>query len=180
MQSSAVIFACLAGLLILGLLSLGLFMAFRPPKAEIPADPSPSPSPKKRGLLSRPIDWIALIFLVAVGGCVVNGIINGGSNPGGGPLTGKHQIVYRISGTARSASITYYNAQGGTEQQDISVPWEIKFDMDYYDFATISAQKDGEGGTITCEIFDNGRQWLTSTSSAAYGIASCGGLVGQK
>lgn len=90
-------------------------------------------------------------------------------------------VTYRISGTAGSVSLTYVNATGGTEQiSTAGVPWEKTFQMHYGDFVYISAQNNGESGSVICEIKLDGNAWKQSTSSGAYTIASCSGsLVGR-
>lgn len=88
-----------------------------------------------------------------------------------------YHITYRISGTAPSASLTYQNAGGDTEQKDVRVPWNVSFDARAGQFVYLSAQNKGEYGTIICEILLNGTQVKTSTSEGAYKIASCSGRL---
>lgn len=87
-------------------------------------------------------------------------------------------ITYRISGTAGSVSLTYVNATGGTEQiSTAGVPWEKTFQMHYGDFVYLSAQNNGERGSVICEIELDNKTWKQSTSSGAYSIASCSGSL---
>lgn len=82
-------------------------------------------------------------------------------------------------GTETKASITYSNEDGGTEQRDVPLPWEHTMTLGYFDHAYISAQKEHKSAvTITCQIIVDGEVWKEATSNAAYGIASCNGLVG--
>ncbi len=88
-------------------------------------------------------------------------------------------VTYRVEGTAASSSVTYINDQGGTQQDKVSVPWEKAYpDMGVAKFAYLSAQNDGDSGSVTCKILHDGKEWKVSTSTAPYGIASCSGTVG--
>ena len=49
-----------------------------------------------------------------------------------------------------------------------------------YTSASLLAQKQSDGGSITCEVYDNDVLWLTSTSNAPYGICMLNGMVGVK
>ena len=90
-----------------------------------------------------------------------------------------HQITYRVTGTASRASLTYENAQGGSEQLDVSVPWLKDFRFEAGAFVYISAQNQGEFGSIGCEIYLDGKKWKQSTSQGAYAIATCSGSAGE-
>lgn len=89
---------------------------------------------------------------------------------------GSVRVDYLVKGTARRASLTYTNAQGGIEQREVSVPWETRLDVPHGTFVSISAQNSGSG-TITCVIMTDLTQFKTSTSEGEYKIASCSGLV---
>jgi len=89
-----------------------------------------------------------------------------------------YKITYRVSGTAKGASLTYANAQGGTEQIEVKIPWQQSFTVKKGAFLYLSAQNIGESGSVTAEILLDGRAWKSSTSSGAYVIASCSGIAG--
>lgn len=93
------------------------------------------------------------------------------------PDDGLETVTYRISGSADSAMITY-TTPSGQEQHTKSLPWSRKLKVSAGDFLSISAQNQGEGGTIVCEILLNGQVLKRSKSSGAYAIASCDGAVG--
>jgi hypothetical protein len=93
------------------------------------------------------------------------------------PVIPAYIVEYKMIGNGGSASITYQNGTGGTEQQDIIIPWRYpKFKAVSGTFLYISGQLNGTG-TITCQIFLSGRLFKTSTSKGQYVIASCDGLV---
>src|SRR4030065_2587653 len=92
-------------------------------------------------------------------------------------LKTSYQVTYEITGTAqKGVSLTYENAQGGTEQGTYKLPETIRFTMKYGDFAYISAQNEDDHGSVTCRILIDGVEWKKSTSTGAYVIASCSGL----
>lgn len=90
-----------------------------------------------------------------------------------------YRVKYRVSGTTREASVTYNNAQGGTEQRDVSVPWETSLTVKGGHFLYLSAQNQQDHGSIVAEILVNGKTWKKSESSGAYKIASCSGSAGS-
>jgi len=82
------------------------------------------------------------------------------------------EVEYKITGTASRVSVTLNNATGGTEQYDnVSVPHTYRFDTFTDWFLYISAQNQGEYGSVTVTIYLNGEVVATSTSSGAYVIA---------
>lgn len=93
----------------------------------------------------------------------------------------RYNITYRVSGSARGASVTFENAQGGTEQfERVSPPWNHTMVVDEGSFLYLSVQNQGEHGSVTCEIELNGRSWRKSSSTGGYVIASCSGSAGEE
>ncbi len=114
---------------------------------------------------------------IATGGFSDGG---GGGGGGGGSSSGQQysgpEVVYKITGTADSVSVTLSNASGGTEQYgNVYLPKEYR----YYSFDSwflyISAQNNGETGTVIVSIYVDGILYKTSTSSGAYVIANASG-----
>jgi hypothetical protein len=129
---------------------------------------------KKWSLLEMGCEgWVGLFILVIIFFAFVPRLFGGG-------VSTSYNVTYGVTGTARGASITYENAQGGTEQGDVRIPWFKSYTMKYSDFAYISAQNNYDRGSVTCTITVNGKNWKTSTSSGAYVIADCSGLVGKE
>jgi hypothetical protein len=85
--------------------------------------------------------------------------------------TDMHRVTYRVDGEGR-ASLTYRNATGGTEQHEVSLPWEIKFDGRNGEHLYLSAQNKGDFSGLTASISINGRIVKDATSTARYGIAT--------
>jgi len=86
------------------------------------------------------------------------------------------EATYRVSGTAKSASLTY-ETPTGTEQRTVNLPWSKTYKFSKGDFAYISAQNQGEVGTVKVEIKVDGTVWKHAESSGAYVIASCSGAL---
>lgn len=94
------------------------------------------------------------------------------------PSSSSHEVTYEVTGTARSASVTYQNGSGGTSQEaDMAVPWRRSFNMSGGDFLYISAQNQGEYGSVVTTIYVDGALFKTSTSSGAYVIADASGSL---
>lgn len=83
------------------------------------------------------------------------------------------EVEYKITGSASRVDVTLNNASGGTSQYtDVSVPHSYRFDTFSDWFLYISAQNQGEYGSVTVTIYLNGEVVATSTSSGAYVIAT--------
>ena len=104
------------------------------------------------------------------------------------PTSSTAEVTYRVTGTTKKASLTYNNAQNGTDQTDVerfgtnslnSQPWTKTFTLRAGAFAYLAAQNGQSSGSITAEILINGRLLKSSTSKGQYVIASCSGTVGQ-
>jgi hypothetical protein len=92
------------------------------------------------------------------------------------PTPTSTSVVYRISGTAKTVDITFNNDTGGTEQySDIKLPYEISYEDFQDDFLYISAQNNGESGSVIVIIEVNGETFKTSKSEGAFVIASASG-----
>lgn len=90
------------------------------------------------------------------------------------------ELIYDVSGTAYSAMVTY-RTSSGTQQATVDLPMQNNAGTrgvrmqgsSIPDFAYISAQNQGETGTITCRITLNGQTISENTSSGAYAVVSC-------
>lgn len=89
-------------------------------------------------------------------------------------------ILYKVEGNGRTASVTYENGDGNTEQADVEIPWRKGFTFAPGDFVYLSVQSGDQGSrSITCEIVMEGEVIETATSQGEYVIASCSGSVGD-
>ena len=86
-----------------------------------------------------------------------------------------YDVKYTVSGSATAASLTYQNGQGGTAQEDVSLPWEKTYQLLKGDFLYISAQNKADSGSITTNISVNGVNFKTTTSIGAFVIATSSG-----
>jgi hypothetical protein len=88
-------------------------------------------------------------------------------------------ITYTVTGGngVGKASLTYVNAQGGTEQMEVTtLPWSKSFTVSRGTFVYLSAQNTSNtDGTISCEITANSASFKKSQSSGVATIASCSG-----
>lgn len=82
-------------------------------------------------------------------------------------------VVYRITGTADSASITMEGISGTEQRDPVTVPFRHSGCFFPNDFTYISAQNNGEFGTVECEIVRGGEVVSEATSRGAYVIATC-------
>lgn len=123
---------------------------------------------------------LALIVLLATLAAACAPSSSGGLTPIEEYTPSGYSVRYRVAGTAKAGSMVWENSQGGTEMGDYNLPWQKSFTFAGGDFVYISAQNQGETGSIICQIWVNGVKWKESTSTGAYSIATCSGSVGRK
>lgn len=98
----------------------------------------------------------------------------------------KQAIKYHVEGSARTVSITMQSRSGNMEQvSSVALPMKSSAGTEGLslgevacgEFLYISAQNNGETGTVTCRITSNGVTIEEASSSGAFVIASCSGSV---
>jgi len=83
------------------------------------------------------------------------------------------KVEYKISGTAKSVSITLSNSSGGTEQySDVILPKVYSYSNFSSNFLYISAQNNGPSGTVNVECYYEGVLKDSAHSEGAYVIAT--------
>jgi hypothetical protein len=65
----------------------------------------------------------------------------------------ENMVLYKVYGTAENVDITYNNSEGNTIQSTVDLPYEIGYDYFKNSFKYISAQNNGELGTVTVEYY---------------------------
>lgn len=123
-----------------------------------------------------------LLLLIAIVACLwIFSTIGGGgsSSPSVPRATSAPRnalVVYEITGTARRVDLTIENEGGNTEQfDDAAVPYKKTFAVPRGQFVYISAQNQGETGTVKCTITVDGVVLETAESSGRFVIATCSG-----
>jgi hypothetical protein len=87
-----------------------------------------------------------------------------------------YKVKYEVTGSAKTASLTYNNHQGATEQKgEVQLPWDYEFSAEKGMHCYISAQNQGASGDIEATIFVNGKEVKSSHSEGAYVIATASG-----
>jgi hypothetical protein len=122
--------------------------------------------PKKTGIGTWIVSGAVIWFLFSV-------FSGGGATGVSGPTA--HSVTYYVEGSTSSASLTYNNEQGGTQQEKVSVPWQKTFSMRGGNFIYISAQNQESYGDITVRIVVDGKEFKRSNASGGYTIASASG-----
>jgi hypothetical protein len=137
---------------------------------------APITAPAKKPSSPAAYILVTLVVFGALAWLIFGGPRTRTSVPSFGPSGGTSlNARYEITGPATGASLTYTNASGGIQQNDVSLPWNTSFSARPGQFLSISAQKKGTGGTITCRITVDGVEIQQASSNAEYGIASCSG-----
>jgi hypothetical protein len=128
-------------------------------------------------------NMVPLVVLGAIAVALAQCVPTGGSGGSGGASysatanssPSKNYIKYRVSGDTTEAALTYTNAQGGTQQEKVSLPWERDEVFPNGQSVYISAQNQKDWGAIKVEILLNSIVVKSSTSSGAYVIARASG-----
>lgn len=110
--------------------------------------------------------------------------------------SGMREVVYEVDGTAKYANLTLTNKDGGKEQNQVKLPFEMKFYARTGQFLYLSAQKvrvtgkyhtsagdqlfvvdDGVAGNIHVLIRCAGSVLQEASADAPYGIATAEGKL---
>ncbi len=130
-------------------------------------------APVKQSSALRTIFWLVVILFV--GWCALSSMATSTRRSSASVVPVFFNVTYRVTGSTSSASLTYQNAQGGSEQHDVTLPWSTSLSVDRGDFLYLSAQNESSFGDVTCEILINNVPFKASSSTADYGIATCSG-----
>ena len=112
------------------------------------------------------------------------------------PQSSMKEVVYEVDGTAKYANLTLRNKDGGTEQNQVKLPFELKFYAKSGQFLYLSAQKvratkrvphashdeqelvyDGVVGNVHVLVRVSGAVLQEASSHAPYGIATAEGKL---
>lgn len=126
--------------------------------------------------------WSVVILLAAVSVVVYVAanwlIVAGWGMPTPMPTRPAPSIMYVVSGSAESASITLSNLSGGTEQIVERLPWRLILDSaESGAFVYVSAQNEARTGMVRCAIYVGSEVVAEAESDAPFGIATCSGVV---
>lgn len=88
-----------------------------------------------------------------------------------------HSASYVVSGSASTAQLTYMKESGGTEQNEVNLPWKHEMKVGTGRFLYISAQNKSDYGTVKVELYVDDGLVQSASSDAKYGIASASGRV---
>lgn len=103
-------------------------------------------------------------------GCALLALL---SCSGKNPLTGSGTVLYRVTGTATRADLTFASSGGGTSQQsNVALPWTTSIAAHDGDFLYISAQNDGQTGCVHVEILSGSKTLNDAQSCGAFVIAT--------
>jgi hypothetical protein len=114
------------------------------------------------------------------------------------PESGMREVRYEVDGTAKYVNLTLKNKNGGTEQNQVKLPFELVFYAPAGRLLYLSGQKarvigtvrhmmrdqkevvyDGVAGTVHVLIRVGGSVLQEATSDAPFGIATADGKVAE-
>lgn len=79
-----------------------------------------------------------------------------------------HSITYEVTGTAKSASMTYEHPQGSSQVGPVRLPWRLSFEAEPGQFLYLSAQNQGEHGSVVTAIYIDGELFRASESKGSF------------
>jgi len=116
--------------------------------------------------------FIAALVIVAALGAALG--VGGASSSPGSPVP----VEYRVTGSARTVSLTYSTPDGTQQEASVRLPWDYRRPGRRGDFLYVSAQiTDQGGGSAIAQILVNGVTVKSSTSNGFAAIASADGRV---
>jgi hypothetical protein len=112
------------------------------------------------------------------------------------PQSNMKEVVYQVDGTSKYVNLTLRNKDGGTEQNQVKLPFELKFFAKGGQFVYLSAQKaritkrvlhvigdqdevvdDGVVGVVHVLIRVAGAVYQEASSNVPFGIATAEGKL---
>jgi len=94
------------------------------------------------------------------------------------PFDSSIDVRYEVTGSAELVNITYQNDSGGISQvTSMPLPWSLSFSGDPADYVYLSAQNQGETGSVTVTIFKDGDVFKRASSEGSHVIASVSGTL---
>ena len=133
--------------------------------------------------LNRQKISILLIALMTISVGILSGCTeqNNTYDDNGNNSPTSYLVSYEVTGTAESVSVTYTNRDGGTSQEsNVDLPWScppVFCPSKIGDWLYISAQNNGDYGSVTTKIYVDGELFKKSTSYGAYVIATSSGFL---
>lgn len=88
-----------------------------------------------------------------------------------------YTVTYEIAGSAGSAKIEYGIGGYDSMQGNSILPFEKEVNIKSGDVAFITAENNGESGSVICRIWANGKVWKESKKAGAFAKVECRGIV---
>lgn len=87
-------------------------------------------------------------------------------------------VEYTVTGTAKNASVSYYDADGSLcQKSSVQLPFSEKITANVGDYVGVTAQNGTSQGIITVTVKKEGDSFKTGTSEGAFCVSSAGGVL---
>ncbi|HEY9354205.1 MAG TPA: MmpS family transport accessory protein [Nocardioides sp.] len=131
--------------------------------------------PKKKHTVRNVFLVLGILAVLGIGGCVA--LVAGVGNEIDKQSNEVHTVVYKVTGTAKAASLTY-TTDGSTTTEQINsapLPWSksLQIKGGIIPVYQVMAQNMSGSGTVICSIEVDGTVVKTATGSGEASIASC-------
>lgn len=135
--------------------------------------PAPTDSPKMRRW-----PWVLLGFAIAI---VLSILVNVVTHFAWSASESKTtiEVTYRVTGEAKSASISYSIRGNSTQDVGVMLPWEKRTEVGGINKVVVLSATNGidDYGKITCQVFANGEKVFENTATGRAATAVCSGGV---
>ncbi|MFC4161964.1 zinc ribbon domain-containing protein [Chitinimonas lacunae] len=123
---------------------------------------------------AKVVKYVHPVATILVIGAAIWGVLIMAGGGGGGSVSSRTgRVSYQVEGTAPSAALTFSNAQGGTEQKVVLLPWNVDYpQVRPGTHLYLSAQNQGDSGVVRVRIMVDSKEMKTSESSGGYTIAT--------
>lgn len=96
---------------------------------------------------------------------------------GGDSVPAIYPVRYEVFGSAYSAKIEYFIGDDESMLGNSILPFSKTVDLEAKDLAYLSAENNGESGSVICQIWVNGKLWKESEKAGAFVKVECEGIV---
>jgi uncharacterized protein YceK len=134
--------------------------------------------PTKKPVYKRVWFWLLVTFVVLMSGC--GAILAVGTAAVIHVAQTNHTVVYSVTGTGQASYITYATLQQGNGQKGVSqvtnvpLPWTKIITVSGLITAfSVTGTVGANGGTVACNITEDGKSLSTNTASGPFASANC-------
>ena len=117
------------------------------------------------------------VFLGIGAFIIISIIISIFTKPGEDSEPAAIKAKYTVTGTAKTVTVTYMIPDGMSQKSDVPIPWEYSFETERNDMLILSAQNQGNSGSVVVTLYVDYERIQQVASEGAFIIASTKGYM---